>query len=207
MNSAFSELRKFVQKRAPIERCELCSAALLAEHQHLMEPKTRQLVCACDPCAILFSDQQSSRYKRVPRQIRSLPNFHLTDDQWDQLMIPISMAFFFHSSPEAKIVSLYPSPAGATESLLKLEAWQGIVRANPLLSTMEADVEALLVYRICEPHEYYILPIDECYKLVGLIRAKWRGLSGGAEVWKDVQAFFESVKRRATIVLEEQSHA
>ena len=56
---------------------------------------------------------------------------------------------------------------------------------------MEADVEALLVNRIGHVRgfaapEYYVLPIDECYKLVGLIRANWRGLSGGTEVWQEI---------------------
>jgi len=207
MNNAFSELRRFVRQRAPVERCELCSALLPAEHQHLIEPKVRQLLCACDPCAILFSDQQSGRYKRVPRQIRSLPRFQLTDAQWDELMIPISMAFLFQSSAEGKIMAMYPSPAGATESLLKLESWDEVVRANPVLLQMTADVEALLINRIAVPNEYYLAPIDECYKLVGMIRAKWRGLSGGTEVWKDIYAFFQSLRQRATTVLEEQPNA
>ena len=34
--------------------------------------------------------------------------------------------------------------------------------------------------------QYYIVPIDECYRLVGLIRMHWRGLSGGTEVWKEI---------------------
>ena len=45
-------------------------------------------------------------------------------------------------------MALYPSPAGATESLLSLEAWQEIERENPQLTDMQADVEALLVNRI-----------------------------------------------------------
>jgi hypothetical protein len=41
------------------------------------------------------------------------------------------------------------------------------------------------------------VPIDACYKLVGLIRLHWRGLSGGAEVWKEIAKFFQSIKERA----------
>ena len=91
-------------------------------------------------------------------------------------MVPISMAFFFRSTPDARVVAFYPSPAGATESLLPLETWTDIEDANPVLKDMEPDVEALLVNRIGHVRgfaapEYYVLPIDECYKLVGLIRA------------------------------------
>jgi hypothetical protein len=42
--------------------------------------------------------------------------------------------------------------------------------------------------------------MDECYKLVGLIRTRWRGFSGGREVWDDISGFFEGLKRRSKIV-------
>jgi hypothetical protein len=196
MNQAFTNLQQFARKKVRVERCDLCSTTVHPEHQHLLEPKGRQVVCACDACAILFSDQQNSKYKRVPRSIRFLPNFNLTDAQWDELMIPINMAFFFYSSPEQRIIAMYPSPAGATESLLRMEAWQDIVASNPILEGMAADVEALLVNRLRDPREYFAVPIDECFKLVGLIRARWRGLSGGSEVWKEINDFFQSLKER-----------
>jgi hypothetical protein len=50
--------------------------------------------------------------------------------------------------------------------------------------------------------EYYVLPIDECYKLVGLIRAKWHGLSGGSEVWESIGRYFAELKRKATVMTE-----
>ena len=46
--TALASLRRFVRPRAARERCELCGAALAAEHPHLVEPATRRLVCACD---------------------------------------------------------------------------------------------------------------------------------------------------------------
>ena len=43
------------------------------------------------------------------------------------------------------------------------------------LKNMEPDVEALLVNRIGHARawtsEYFLVPIDQCYKLVGLIRS------------------------------------
>jgi hypothetical protein len=165
----------------------------------------RKVVCSCDACSLLFSGQAGARFKRIPRLVRMLPNFKMTDGQWDSLMIPINMAFFFRSSPEARVVAMYPSPAGATESLLSLEAWNEIADANPALQHMEADVEALLVNRIGHAHgfrddEYYLLPIDQCFRLVGLIRSHWRGFSGGTEVWQQIAAFFDSLRNSATVV-------
>jgi hypothetical protein len=180
----------------------MCSKELAAGHQHLLDPLRRKLICACDACAILFSSQGQTKYKRVPRRIRFLADFRMTDGQWDGLMMPINMAFFFKSTPQNRVIALYPSPAGATESLLSFDTWDEIEIENPALLEMEADVEALLVNRIGHARgysnpEYYLVPIDECFKLVGLIRGRWRGLSGGTEVWRDIGQFFGDLKARS----------
>jgi Family of unknown function (DUF5947) len=208
--SAFAALRQFARKRAPVERCEMCSRELPPEHQHLVEPATRKLICACGACAILFDGQASARYKRVPRDVLFLRDFQLSDAQWDGLMVPIEMAFFFNSTPHGKMIALYPSPAGPTESLLALDTWNDIVEMNPILHKLEPDVTALLVNRVghvrgAAAAEYYLVPIDECYKLVGLIRTCWRGLSGGTEVWREIGAFFAALKQRARVVDEGSS--
>jgi hypothetical protein len=196
--SPLAALRRFVRPRSTlVERCEMCSVELAADHQHLIEPVGRQLVCACDACAILFSGQAEMKYRRVPRRIRYLADFRMTDAQWDSLMLPINLAFFFKSTPEGKWLALYPSPAGPTESLLALDTWDEMAQDNPVVKEVEPDVEALLVNRVRAAREYYLVPIDECYKLVGLIRAHWRGLSGGAEVWKEIERFFDGLKERA----------
>jgi hypothetical protein len=200
--SAFAALRQFARKRTAAERCEMCSRELAPEHEHLVEPANRKLICSCDACAILFEGQSGTKYKRVPRRVVFLRDFQLTDGQWDGLMVPIEMAFFFKSTPHRKVIALYPSPAGPTESLLSLETWGDIEQANVALSEMEADVTALLVNRVghargSAPAEYYLVPIDECYKLVGLIRTHWRGLSGGTEVWREIGTFFAALKKRS----------
>jgi hypothetical protein len=112
------------------------------------------------------------------------------------------MAFFFRSSLDSRVVAQYPSPAGATESQLPLDTWSDLEAANPVLAEMEADVEALLVNRLGPSRgyaaaEYYLIPIDECYKLVWLIRSLWQGLSGGAEVWKQLESYFADLKNRS----------
>ncbi|HEY3740089.1 MAG TPA: DUF5947 family protein [Bryobacteraceae bacterium] len=201
-NNSFAALRQFVRRPSSVELCELCSRELGPIHQHLLEPINRKLVCACDACAILFNTQGTVKYKRVPRDVRALPDFRLTDSQWDGLMMPINMAFFFRSTPLDRVVALYPSPAGATESLLSFDTWDEIALENPALLEMEADVEALLVNRIGHSRgftdpEYYIVPIDECFKLVGLIRSHWQGLSGGTKLWQEIGEFFNGLKARS----------
>src|ERR1700758_1468269 len=198
----FGALRQFVRReRRPLERCELCSLELGAEHPHLIELAQRRLLCTCEACAILFSGQ-GVKFKRVPRRVVLLSDFTLTDAEWDGLMVPINMAFFFQNSLENRTIAMYPSPAGAMESLLALESWNEIAMRNLMLQGMESDVEGLLVNRLGyargqSASEYYLLPIDECYKLVGLIRMHWKGLSGGTEVWEKLGGFFTSLKSRA----------
>ncbi len=169
---------------------------LNGRHQHLLEVNARRLVCSCDACAILFSGR-GVRYRRVPRRIECLEDFRITDEQWEGLHLPINLAFFYFSTPAGKVVAMFPSPAGATESLLTLQTWDELVEANPVLKELEPDVEALLVNRVGKARDYCRAPIDECYKLVGLIRTYWRGLSGGNEVWEQLAAFFAEVRNKS----------
>jgi hypothetical protein len=124
------------------------------------------------------------------------PDFHMTDAEWDAFGIPIGLAFFVHSTPDKRIVAFYPGPAGPTESLLELQAWVKLVADNPRLAELEPDSEALLVNRVRDAREYFQAPIDRCYALVGLIRTKWRGLSGGDEVWKAIDGFFAELREQ-----------
>src|SRR5579859_1233883 len=71
------------------------------------------------------------------------------------------------------------------------------VESNPILHELVSDVEALLVNRVRGACEYYIVPIDACYRLVGLIRLSWRGLGGGTEVWEAIAGFFQEIQAKA----------
>ena len=86
---------------------------------------------------------------------------------------------------------------GPTESLLGLEAWDELEAANPILRTLQPDVEALLVNRALGARQHWLVPIDECYALVGLIRTRWRGFTGGKEVWQEITRFFDELDRRS----------
>ena len=124
----------------------------------------------------------------------------MDDATWLSFQIPVGMAFFFHSTAAGRVTAFYPSPAGATESLLDLEAWDGLVGANPVLEELEPDVEALLVNRANGKREHWLLPVDRCYELVGLVRTHWKGFAGGDEVWEALGRFFDELRGRAAIV-------
>jgi hypothetical protein len=151
---------------------------------------------------VLFCGQPGAHYLRIPRRIRALTDFQMPNLQWESLMIPINLAFFYYDTAGDRVMAMYPSPAGAIESLLSLESWTEIAGQHPSLRTMEPDVETFLVNRVGAAHQYYIVAIDECFHLVGLIRMHWRGLSGGAEVWNHIREFFLSLQARSTEVRE-----
>jgi hypothetical protein len=170
-----------------------------------LEVATREIMCVCRPCSILFDREAASegRYRLIPDRHLFLEDFQMEDAQWESLRIPVDMAFFFHSAPAERVVAFYPSPMGPTESLLKLDAWEELETQNPVLKGMERDVEALLVNRVRGASEHFLVPMDECYSLVGLIRMHWRGLSGGREVWEEIDRFFENLKKRSKTVARE----
>src|SRR5215216_5012615 len=213
--STFSSLRRFAEEEsekaakaaeAAQEYCDLCGELIPSEHRHLLEVSTREIMCSCRPCSILFDSEAASegRYRLVPDRRLFLEDFEIGDVQWESLRIPVDMAFFFYSTPAERVVAFYPSPMGPTESLLKLGAWEELERLNRVLEGMERDVEALLVNRVRGAREHFLVPIDECYSLVGLIRMRWKGLSGGREVWEEIGQFFEELRDRSKTVGRER---
>ncbi len=186
------QLRSFVQP-ASVARCELCGATIPEGHGHLVDTLGRHLLCACQTCAAT-AVRANSRFRRLPTQVRRLADFRLSDAEWEALQIPIGLAFIFYSTPQGRVIALYPGPAGATESLLPLDGWSDLVARNSVLASLDPDVEALLIDRTQGRRDHYLVPIDRCYALVGLIRKHWRGLAGGAEVWQAIEQFFTRLR-------------
>ena len=184
-----------------LERCDLCSAPIAPEHRHLLDVSSRELMCACRPCSVLFDRAAAGaggrHYRLVPDRRLRIDDLELDDVMWAELRLPVDLAFFFRSSEAERVLAFYPGPMGATESLLGLDAWRALEVANPVLETLEPDVEALLVNRARGARDYWLVPIDECYGLAGLIRTSWRGLTGGKEVWEQIGRFFEALERRS----------
>ncbi len=202
--TTLSGLRRFLvtpQDQEPVrEVCEMCATPVPPQHPHLVQVAERRMICACGPCGFLFNNPGAGGggYRRVPDRYLTDPGFQLTDSQWDALQIPVGMAFFLHNSAQQKIIACYPSPAGATESELELDAWTSGIGAGRLASELEPDVEALLVRREkTGESECLLVPIDACYRLVGLVRTHWRGFDGGADAWTEIDGFFATLRTEA----------
>jgi hypothetical protein len=192
-------IQQFVRKPSErVEVCELCAASLSKQHQHLLELDTQRVTCACDACAILFGGNARQRYRRIPRDTRLLRDFAMDEQEWNSLLIPINLAFFVNSTAAGRVVAQYPSPGGAMASTLDLEYWDTVVERNPVLRKFEPDVEALLINRLAGKEQYYRAPIDQCFRLVGILRVNWRGLSGGQKVWAEIDSFFTELRLAST---------
>ncbi|HEY0486478.1 MAG TPA: DUF5947 family protein [Mycobacteriales bacterium] len=195
-----------VPKVVPGERCEMCGEAVPDEHSHVADIENRSVLCACRACYLLFTQRGAAggRYRAIPDRYRHDPAPHLTDRQWDELQIPVRLAFFFHNSTLASDVCFYPGPGGAMESELPLDSWATILADNPEFSDLAPDVEALLVQRAPREDgggfEFFGVPIDACYELVGLVRMNWKGFDGGQEAWRAINGFFDRLRERSTVV-------
>jgi hypothetical protein len=202
--SPLATLRRITATRPePVagERCEMCAESIADEHQHVVNLESRGLMCTCRGCYLLFSDEHAVlRYRAVPDRYLSFPDFSFGSGEWDELQIPVGLAFLFQNSVQDRTIAFYPGPAGATESELPLDAWQRILATNPQLGHLRADVEALLVRgsdRGQAGIACYLVPIDACYELVGQLRKLWRGFDGGTEAHEAMDAFFAHVQDRS----------
>jgi hypothetical protein len=166
--------RSTVAREAALEQCELCGTAIPPAHSHVLELATRDVKCACRPCGLLFD--RADRMRLIPTDVYAAD----VDVALESLAVPVDIAFFFRSAGEWK--AYYPSPMGPTECLLPV-----------LLDVeLEDDVQALLVFG----ERQWIVGIDVCYELVGLIRTRWRGFTGGAEVWRELDRFWDGLDSR-----------
>ncbi|MEU3615655.1 DUF5947 family protein [Streptomyces sp. NPDC006872] len=198
-------LRRFLIERPPRpERCELCAAAVPDDHRHLVDTEKRALACACTACALLMEapGAAAGRFRAVPNRYLTDPSHRLDDGAWDALQIPVGVAFFFRNAALDRLVALYPSPAGATESELEPATWTEVLGGGRLAELLEPDVEALLLRRAEGRIECHLVPIDICYELVGRMRLLWQGFDGGAEARAALDAFFDDVRRQARPVEE-----
>lgn len=177
------------------ERCDLCGTSLPEDHRHLLQLEERRIDCACEACFALRSGDPE--YRPTGTRVVWLDGLELSDELWASFQIPIGLAFIMRSSGVDRVAALYPSPAGATECELYLESWNELCAANPVLEDLETDGEALIVNRLAEPPQYAIAPIDDCYRLVGLVKTRWEGISGGAGLERAIAGFFDDLRARA----------
>ncbi|MFF8940214.1 DUF5947 family protein [Streptomyces paradoxus] len=177
---------------ARTEVCDLCAAPVADEHAHLYDTGQEEVRCACGPCSVLFADAAAGNghYRLVPRRRVRLPEVDTA-----ALGVPVGLVFFVPRT-DGTVIAEGPSPAGAMRWEVDAAAWQELAGRCPQLATVEPDVEALLVNTVHDFDHHWIVPIDDCYRMVAVVRREWRGLSGGGRIWPAVEQFFENLTER-----------
>ena len=155
-----------------------------AEHDHLIEPAERRLACACGACAVLFSAQAGTKYKRVPRDVRALDELTISDAQWEALRLPDRSGVLLPQHAAGPGRGLLPEPGRAPPSRCwssrpgRRSGREHPVLARPAARRPGAAGESGAPGRgagaVC-----FLVPIDQCFRLVGIIRMHWKGFTGG----------------------------
>lgn len=181
----------------------MCGEPVTESHSHVVNVESREIMCTCRACYLLFTREGAvtGKHRAVPERYLHAPSFSAGQALWDAVGIPVRMAFFFTNSALDSTAAFYPSPAGATESLLPMDAWADLTAENPTFASLAPDVEALLVNKRPDgDFECFLVPIDRCYELVGLVRLHWRGFDGGTDAWQHIDGFFDELRRRSELV-------
>jgi Family of unknown function (DUF5947) len=173
--------------------CDLCGVPVPGGHAHVLDSRGGGLLCACRACALLFERPAAGRGHclLVPdRRIR------LSSVSPADLGVPVGLAFFVRQ-PDGVVMAHYPSPLGMTTWEADPAAWEAATRGREPLASMRPLVEALLVNTAHGAAEYWLVPVDECYRLAAVVRGEWRGMSGGSGVWAEIGRFFDGLAARA----------
>ncbi|MFE9690144.1 DUF5947 family protein [Micromonospora sp. NPDC005806] len=187
-------IRRTRQRAATVERCGMCAGPVGPAHRHVWDEQDGELMCACPPCSLLFEREAAGagRYQLVPTQ-----GSELTGLSVDELGVPVGLVFFVKQR-DGRVLGHYPSPLGTTESEIDADAWRTVEARSPALAELKPRVEAFLVWTgtLRGGSQQWVVPVDDCFRLVALIRQHWTGMSGGSAVWREIPRFFDDLGRR-----------
>jgi hypothetical protein len=171
------------------ENCELCREPVSTTHRHVLDTDDGNLLCVCYACSILFNRPAASNghFRLLPDRRVQLPHVSASE-----LGVPVGLAFCV-PQPDGEVLAHFPSPLGVTTGTVEPQRWATAVAACPILDSMSVSVEALLTNYARDHSEAWLAPLDDCYRLVALIRETWSGMSGGDAVWAAIDEFFSQL--------------
>ena len=185
-------IRQASSRARETHHCDLCQQPVPAEHRHLLDTADSVVLCTCQVCSLLFNLSAASdgHYRLVPD--RRVP---LHDIDAARLGVPVGLAFFVVQA-DSSVLAHYPSPAGATRWQIEPQAWRDVAAGCANLGGLADQVEALLVNTTGHRREAWIVPLDDCYRLVAIVRREWKGITGGDRVGHEIGEFFDELWRQ-----------
>ena len=155
------------------------------------------------PALHLAGARLGGKFRAVPERFLYDPSFQLTNAQWDELQIPVRVAFFFFNSSLDRVVAFYPSPAGRDRVVAAARA-PGRAWSRPIQSSRSwsrTSRHCWCTAAATRRSNAILVPIDACYELTGVVKRRWKGFDGGAETWGDIDAFFAGVREKSREVI------
>jgi hypothetical protein len=185
-------LRRYLDDAGEPAECELCAGPLEHEHRHVVEVRARRILCACDPCALLFAGPSTRRFRTIPEHVRRETPF-TAQEAWDALGLADG-SFVLFGSGDQRWIAVEPCATGGAERVLDPVRWHAVWTRSELARAVASDVEALIVRRGRQV-EAFAAPVDRCYGLTGAMRRRWHGEDGGADARAALETFFEALGR------------
>lgn len=170
-------LYQATRRVAGSERCELCAAPLASEHDHMFEPRARQVRCACRACMLIIPTSQLGTYRPIPKRFERLD---MDLGRWlPKLGVPVGVATVIVRDHGGAVVA-FPGPAGLVECEVDAPLWDALKLDVPALASLEPEVEALVCSTLSGGGAW-IAGIDVVFEMVAALRQSWRGMTGGPE--------------------------
>jgi hypothetical protein len=188
--ATYPAVRVSAHRRREVRHCDVCGMPAEFNHSQLVHAPTRRLIRACESCTKALTSWHDGQYRAVPKCVEILPEFHMGEGQWASLQFPINLAFLYYSTPDRRVVAMYPGPSGAAAGKLPIGFWEQIAAENPILRQLRPDVEGLLMNRAGRTQRFFRVPIDECFNLFQYMRDNWNGVTGGIDLWRKVEWCF-----------------
>ena len=187
------QMREMPDGPQPIEAdCDLCGTSMPEDHRHLLELEERRIVCVCESCWALRSGEaqycppaRGSSCSTTSTCPTSCGRGCASRSAWPSSFARTTASWRSTRAPPAR-----PSPSS------ELEAWDELVGRNGVVGDIERDSEALVVDKLNDGIQAAIVPTDEAYRMVGLVKANWQGISGGQGVPAAVAGFFDELRAR-----------
>jgi len=190
LTQLYSPIYARTRRRQEMKHCDVCGLPAESHTSYLVHPASRRLILCCDNCSRNLLAGGSRKYRPVPSRVECLPEFSMTDAQWNSLNLPIHLAFFYYSTPDRGVWLVYPDSSGPNETRLPPAKWEELAAANGILRQFQPDVEGLLINRVGRIRRYFRAPIDECFKLTAIVRDNWTGVTGGVDLWRKIEWCF-----------------
>jgi len=178
-------------------QCEMCAAPLVEKQRHLLDLAHHTLLSICPACARSFGPRgaNASLYRLIPTRHLALLDFQAADDSWAG---PVKVICLLRANETGSVLAVYLDPSGVRESIFDLDRWKTLRAANPLLESLEPDVETLLLQRMGPRPLAYIVPIDTCARLIHLLEDRRGKQEGECEIWQAVGSFFADLQADAS---------